>query len=69
MNEDIKHEINTWRNLYLYEKNILFNYENNYVFVSDGADSLLTYNRADGSIKLFTDEIEFSVLKGIIETL
>ena len=69
MNKDIKYEINTWRNLYLYEKHILFEYDNNYVYVRYGGSPLLTYNRADGSIKLFTDEIEFNVLKGIIESL
>ena len=66
---DKDHEIDTWRNLYLYEKGIRFDYQYNYVFVRDGAESLLTYNRADGSIKLFTDEIDYNVLKGIMKIL
>ena len=69
MNEDYKYELNAYRNLYLYEKGIRFEYDNNYVYVRDGGDSLLTYNRADGSVKLFTDKIEFSELKGIMESL
>ncbi len=62
-------ELDTWRSLYLREKHILFDYDGNYVFVRDGGDSLLTYNRADGIITLFKEEIEFSVLKGIIESI
>lgn len=62
-------EYNTWRTLYLREKYISIYYEHEYVYVRDGGDALLTYNRADGSVKIFKEEIEFSVLKGIIESI
>ena len=69
MIKDDEYELRTWINLYLHSNRLTFDYQNEYVYVRKSGEALLTFNRADGSIKLFTDEIDYNVLKGIMKIL
>lgn len=69
MNDDLIYEKNRWRNLYLDEKNIVFNERDGRTYVMQSGETIMTHNKGTGIVTLYEDEIEYALLKGIIDRL
>ena len=66
-------ESDIWRGLYLEERGIYINYNDEYVNVwkgsIDGRVDILSYNRATGKVHIDLCDMTLADLKGIVESL